>query len=146
MAGLIALCLSFVLSQFYRTFLAVLDAVLASDIGMSPTQLAYASAAWFVAFALFQFPVGYLLDTLGPRRTAAYLFFGFAGGGALLFSQATNPGLVIVAMGLIGIGCSSALMSPMYILIRTLEPAKFTTAMSIFITFGLLGNIASTEP
>ena len=146
MPGIIAMCLSFVFSQFYRTFLAVLDAVLATDLGMMATQLAYASSAWFVAFALFQFPVGYMLDTIGPRRTGAWLLFVFAGGGAILFSLANSPAMVIFAMGLIGIGCSSALMSPMYILIRTLEPARFATMMSIFVTFGLLGNVVSTEP
>lgn len=43
-AGLVALILAYVLSQFYRAFLAVLAPALAADIGADPTALAQASA------------------------------------------------------------------------------------------------------
>ena len=31
------------------------------------------AAAWFIAFALMQFPVGWALDRIGPRRTVTAL-------------------------------------------------------------------------
>ena len=146
MAGIVALCASYVFSQFFRAFLAVLNEVLKNDLGMSAVDLAFASGAWFLAFAIFQFPVGILLDTRGPRRTTGYIFTIFCGGGAILFACAPSSAFVILAMGLIGIGCSPALMGPMYIFVREYNPARFATFVSIFIGIGTLGNIGSSAP
>ena len=146
MPGIAALCLGYVFSQFFRAFLAVLTPVLKNDLGMTATDLAYASGAWFVAFALFQFPVGVLLDTKGPRLTSGIIFTVFCGGGAFLFSAAESPTTIIIAMALIGVGCSPALMAPMYIFVRNYDAAKFATLVSIYIGVGTLGNIASSEP
>ena len=56
--GMIFLVLAYVLSQFYRAFLAVLSPVLATDIGAGAEDLAMASGLWFVVFAAMQIPVG----------------------------------------------------------------------------------------
>ena len=68
-AGLAFLVAGYVLSQFYRTFLAVLTPVLGTEIGATPGDLAVSSGLWFLAFALMQLPVGAALDRIGPRRT-----------------------------------------------------------------------------
>ncbi|MGI9352576.1 MAG: MFS transporter [Rhizobiaceae bacterium] len=146
MAGIIILCLSYVFSQFYRAFLAVMTPVLSAEFGMTSSEFAYASGAWFIAFALFQFPVGILLDSIGPRRAAGFIFTIFAGGGAFLFAYADGPTEIIIAMGLIGIGCSPALMAPMYIFVRNYDAQKFATLVSTFVAVGSIGNIASSEP
>ena len=146
MAGIYVLCIAYVFSQFFRAFLAVLTPVLSKDLGMDATEFAYASGAWFVAFALFQFPVGILLDTVGPRRTAGVIFTVFCGGGAFLFAFASGATAIILAMALIGIGCSPALMAPFYIFVRNFDAAKFATLSATFIGVGTLGNIASSEP
>ena len=146
MYGIIAFCLAYVLSQFFRSFLAVLTPVLTQELGMSLTELSYASGAWFLAFALFQFPVGILLDTIGPRRTGGYIFLIAGGGGILLFSLAQSPTAVIIAMALNGIGCSPALMAPFYIFAREYSAVKLATYSSTFIAIGTLGNVAGSEP
>ncbi|MEM9330065.1 MAG: MFS transporter [Pseudomonadota bacterium] len=146
MPGIAVLCLSYVFSQFYRAFLAVMTPVLSTEFAMTSTQFAYASGAWFIAFALFQFPVGILLDKVGPRKTAGVIFTIFSGAGMFLFAYATGPQQIILAMGLIGSGCSVALMAPMYIFVRSYEATKFATLVSVFIGVGTLGNIASSEP
>jgi len=146
MYGIIIMALAYVFSQFSRAFLAVLTPVLSQDLGMSSTDFAYASGAWFLAFALFQFPVGILLDTIGPRYTAGCIFTLFAGGGMFVFAIATSPVQIIVATALIGAGCSPALMAPFYIFVRNYDPAKLATLTSVFIAVGTLGNIGSSEP
>ena len=72
-AGLALLCLAYVLSQFFRAFLAVLSGPLERDLGTTPDDLAFASGLWFLVFAAMQIPVGWALDRIGPRRTAAGL-------------------------------------------------------------------------
>ena len=65
--GIAALILAYVLSQFYRAFLAVLAPILAVDLNASAEALAQASGWWFLTFALMQVPVGWALLWL-PRR------------------------------------------------------------------------------
>jgi sugar phosphate permease len=146
MAGIAALCLAYVLSQFYRSFLAVLVPYLMQDLAMTRGELAAASAAWFIAFALMQFPIGVWLDNHGPRRTSAWLHALAGGGGALLFAFAVAPWMVIVAMALIGIGCAPVLMAAFYLFARNHDPARFATLGATFIALGTLGNIAGSAP
>mgnify|MGYP003627578680 FL=1 len=144
--GLLALLMAYVLSQFYRAFLPVLAPVLAIDIGATPDDLARASGIWFLMFAAMQIPVGTALDSIGPRKIAAILFIFGGAGGALLFGFAQTPVHVMIAMGLIGIGCSPVLMASYYILARSYAPAVFGSLAGAMIGFGTLGNLAGSAP
>ena len=139
------LLLGYVLSQFYRAFLAVIAHDLSSDLGLGPGALGNVSAIWFTAFALAQFPVGIALDRLGPRRTMSGLFL-VAVAGALLFARATGFVEAAVAMALIGIGCSPILMGAMYYFGRTAPPEKFALLGSMIVGFGSLGNLLGAAP
>jgi len=144
--GLICLVLAYVLSQFYRAFLAVLAPALQRDIGATPDDLALASGVWFLCFALMQIPVGAALDRFGPRFTAVAMFALGAGGGSALFALAQSPMHLTLAMALIGIGCSPVLMAAYYIFARSFSPAVFGTLAAAMIGVGSLGNIAGSAP
>lgn len=145
-AGIAALVAAYVLSQFYRAFLAVLAPVLGAEIGAGADDLAAASGVWFLAFALAQIPVGWALDRIGPRLTAAVLLGIGGAGGAAVFAMANGPGSVIAAMALIGVGCAPVLMAAFYIFARTYSAAVFGTLAGVMIGIGSLGNIASSLP
>ena len=144
--GLVFLVLGYVLSQFYRAFLAVLSPVLSQDLGIGADDLARASGLWFLAFALAQIPVGWALDRLGPRRTAMWMLGIGGGGGAALFALAQGALAIDIAMILIGIGCAPVLMAAYYIFARTYPPAVFGTLAGATIGLGSFGNIASALP
>lgn len=144
--GLFALLTAYVLSQFYRAFLPVLAPVLSQDIGATPDDLARASGIWFLIFAAMQIPVGIALDSIGPRITAAVLFVFGGAGGALVFGFAQTPMHVMVAMGLIGVGCSPVLMASYFILARTYSAAVFASLAGAMIGFGSIGNLAGSAP
>lgn len=145
-AGLIVLCLGYVLSQFFRAFLAVLTADLGRDIGAGPEDLAQASGYWFLTFAAMQIPVGWALDKIGPRKTAAFLLLLGGGGGAALFAAATTPAHISLAMVLIGIGCSPVLMASYFIFAREYAPAKFATLAALMLGVGSVGNLVASYP
>lgn len=145
-AGIVCLVLGYVLSQFYRAFLAVLTPVLKVELGATAADLAAASGLWFLAFALMQIPVGEALDRIGPRVTTAVLLAIGGAGGAAVFALATGPGAIKLAMVLIGIGCAPVLMASYYIFARVYSPAVFGTLAGAVIGFGSLGNIASSLP
>ncbi|MEO0752727.1 MAG: MFS transporter [Pseudomonadota bacterium] len=144
--GLIVLCAGYVLSQFFRAFLAVLTDVLARDIGATADDLALASGLWFITFAAMQIPVGWALDRIGPRRTASVLLLVGGGGGAVLFALATGPLQVNVAMMLIGVGCSPVLMASYFIFAREFPPARFATLAALMLGVGSLGNLVASYP
>ena len=66
MAGIAALAVAYVLSQFYRSFLAVLTPALTAELGATKADLSLASGVYFLTFALAQFPIGVSLDRFGP--------------------------------------------------------------------------------
>lgn len=146
MAGIAALAAAYVLSQFYRAFLAVLTPALTAELGASKFELSLASGAWFAAFALMQFTVGVSLDRYGPRRTVATLLGLCGGGGALVFAAAVDPLMIILAMGLIGAGCAPVLMASVFIFARSFSPARLAVLTSWLIGIGSLGNILGASP
>ena len=146
MAGIAALAVAYVLSQFYRSFLAVLTPVLTAELGATKADLSLASGIYFLTFALAQFPVGVSLDRFGPRRTCAVLLTVGGAGGALVFSLAQSPSMVVAAMALIGIGCAPVLMASLFIFARIYTPARFAVLTSWLIAFGALGNVVGASP
>ena len=145
-AGILLLGLAYVLSQFFRAFLAVLTPVLGQDIGATPDDLADASGLWFIAFAAMQIPVGWALDTYGPRRTAAWLLLIGGGGGAAVFAVATSTLHINIAMALIGVGCAPVLMASYYIFARDYPAAQFAFLASLMVGLGSIGNLVASYP
>lgn len=145
-AGFAALVFGYVLSQFYRAFLAVLAPTLKQELGATPEDLALGSGLWFAIFAAMQIPVGHLLDGIGPRRTAGYLFILGGAGGAAVFATATSPLAIVLAMALIGIGCAPILMASLYIFARVYPPAMFASLAGLVIGIGSAGNLAAAAP
>lgn len=145
-AGIVSLCLAYVLSQFFRSFLAVLTGILSQDIGATPDDLSTASGLWFLSFAIMQIPVGGALDRIGPHLTSAVLFLIGGAGGAALFALAQTALHVKLAMLLIGIGCSPVLMASYYIFARTYSPKIFATLAATIIGIGSIGNLAGSVP
>jgi sugar phosphate permease len=146
MLGLISLAVAYVLSQFYRSFLAVLTPQLTAELGADKADLSLASGLWFITFGLMQFVVGVCLDRYGPRRTAG-IILGLAGtSGAIVFTTAQSPTAIIVAMSLFGIACSPVLMSTLFIFARRFDMRQFAIMTSSFVAFGNLGNVIGASP
>ncbi|MET0599230.1 MAG: MFS transporter [Mesorhizobium sp.] len=146
MAGIAALALAYVLSQFYRSFLAVLTPALSAELGATKADLSLASGVWFIAFAVSQFAVGVALDRFGPRRTAGLMLALGGSGGAFLFAAAGRPADVIFAMALIGIGCAPVLMAALFIFARRYPVHRFAVLTSWLIAFGAAGNVIGAAP
>ncbi len=144
--GIAALIAAYMLSQFYRAFLAVLTPVLKTDLGATAQDLSAASGLWFLTFTCMQLPIGWALDRIGPRWTASTLLLFGGAGGALLFATATTALHLKLAMALIGIGCAPVLMASYFIFARQFSPAIFGTLAGALIGIGSLGNIAGSLP
>lgn len=133
------------LSQFFRSFLAVIAPELATDLALDPQILGNLQAAWLIAFSLMQFPVGFALDRIGPRRTVLGTMI-FALIGALLFSYAQSATMLIIGMALIGIGCSAVYMGALFVFARIFPTHRFALLGSWLIGIGSAGNLLAATP
>lgn len=145
MTSFAVLLLAYILSQFFRAFLAVVSGDLTRDLGLDQGQLGSLQAAWLIAFALSQFPVGYALDRIGPRRTlAGFLLVAVAG--TVTFGLSQSYVAALTALALIGIGCAPILMAGFYLAARLYSPRHFATMSSLLIGFGAIGDPLSGAP
>jgi predicted MFS family arabinose efflux permease len=137
--------LAYSLSQFYRSFLTVITDQLAADLGVGPRELGILGGTWFIVFAFAQFPVGVMLDRIGPRRTMAGLMVASIIG-CFLFSEAQSVTMGTIAMAMIGLGCSPVLMGVLYFFARTETPQRFAALGSTFLGIGLVGGLLAATP
>lgn len=142
---LVVFLIAYIFSQFFRSCLAVIAADLARDLGLGPAELGHLTAIWFITFSLSQFPIGYLLDRHGPRRTCSVLML-VAVAGAALFAKATSYAMALTGMGLIGVGCAPILMAALFYFGRRSHPEKFPFYTSIMVGVGNLGNLLGAAP
>jgi MFS family permease len=137
--------LGYFLSYLYRSVNAVTAPDLVRDIGLSASELGFLTAAYLLAFAGFQLPLGVLLDRYGPRRVQAVLM-AVTGVGALLFAAAGGLWTLSAGRALIGIGCAGALMSGFQAVALWLPEARRALANSIIMAVGGAGIFAATMP
>lgn len=145
MRTFLVLLLAYILSQFFRAFLAIIAENLTRDIGLDARQLGDLSAIWFASFALAQFPVGIALDRFGARVTIAG-FMVLAVAGAAWFAAVSSFEGALAAMALIGIGCSPVLMGSLYVFGRAFPPERFAMLASLMIGLGSTGNLLGAAP
>lgn len=133
------------ISYLFRTINAVIVPDLAGDFGLGPRDLGLLTSAYFASFALFQLPLGILLDRYGPRRVNAGLLLLAAAGAALFAASGGFSGLFL-ARALIGLGVSACLMSSIkaFVLWFPLQRLPALTGMIMF--SGGLGALAATAP
>ena len=136
---------AYVLSQFYRSFLAVIAPELAHELVLDPQALGNLQAFWILGFVATQFPVGWALDTIGPRRTVSLQMLA-AVIGALLFSTAHSALALNIAMLLIGAGCGAIYMGAIYMFGRIAPPQRFALLCSWLLGLGTAGNLLAASP
>ena len=139
------LCLTYAVSQFYRSSNAVIAPDLAREMALTPEALGAVTGAFFLAFAAAQIPVGMLLDRYGARLTI-HLLIGLAVLGSVVFAAAEGVTGLIAGRALMGVGMASVLMGAMVACSRWFPPDRFATLAAILIATGNLGGILSTAP
>ena len=133
------------LSYLYRVVNAVLAPDLASDLGVGPAELGLLTAAYFIAFASFQLPLGVLLDRFGPRKIESFLLI-FAGAGAFVFSKAETVTGLVIGRALIGFGVSACLMAAFKAFVLWFHREQLPLINGIQMAAGGLGALTATAP
>jgi predicted MFS family arabinose efflux permease len=124
---------------------AVLGPTLAAEFGLSAGGLGLLSSVYFLSFAVFQLPLGLLLDRFGPRRVNATLLLIAAAGGTW-FALAGSAAPAIAARALIGLGLSGCLMASFTAFVLWYPPERISTMNGVAFSAGALGAMVATVP
>lgn len=144
-AALLPFGLGYFFSYLFRAVNAVVAPDLVKELGLTATELGLLTAAYLLAFALFQLPLGMLLDRFGPRRVQAALLIT-AATGAALFSFGTSTLALVLARALIGLGFAGGLMASFKAVVVWVPEQRRALANSLVMSFGGLGLVVSTAP
>ncbi|WP_170179640.1 MFS transporter [Parashewanella spongiae] len=137
--------IAFILSCLFRTMNAVLVPTLLHLTQATPSELGLLNATYFLAYALFQIPLGTLLDNYGARKIQSVLFI--IGGLGLLLSGVTNHiGVIAIGHALLGIGMSGGLMAAFKMIVQWFPSEKIPILNGIMMTFGGIGILLSATP
>ena len=133
----------------YGWFLRVAPSVMVDDLmrEFAATAVVFGnlSAIYFYAYAGLQFPLGILLDRLGPRLILAASGM-VAASGCLLFAAARSLPVAYAGRLLIGAGVAAALIGTMKLIMIWFPARRFATMAGITIFMGIIGGIAGQAP
>ena len=145
LAALLPFGLGYFLSYLYRAANAVVAPDLVRDIGLSAGELGLLTSAYLLAFALFQLPLGILLDRYGPRRVQAALV-AIGGLGAVVFGLGQDARTLLLARAIIGLGFAGGLMSAFKAVVIWVPEPRRALANSCVMSIGALGLLVATAP
>jgi MFS family permease len=137
--------LGYFMSYLFRAVNAVVAPDLVRDLGLNASDLGLLTAAYLLAFAAFQLPIGILLDRFGPRNVQAGLLM-IAACGALLFAFGGDAVTLMIARALIGLGVAGSLMSGFKAVVLWVAKPRQALANSWVMSVGAIGLLVSTAP
>ena len=144
-AVLVPFALLFALCNYYRTVNAVLAPYLIATFSLSASQLGLLISVYFLVSALFQAPLGLLMDRYGPRRVQGVLVV-IAGIGAIIFALGDSWPVLLTGRVIMGIGAAGGLMTSIQAVTLWFPSARWPFFNGMVLSIGALGSLAATMP
>ena len=145
----ITIFLVFAFGYFISTLLRAINATISPelvlDFDLTAGQLGLLSGGYFLGFASVQIPLGYLLDSKGPRKIVSY-FLLLTIIGLILFSLSENFTSLLVSRIIIGIGVGACLMGPLTAYRVWFQDETQQRANSWMLMMGAMGMLFSSLP
>ncbi len=136
---------AYLISYALRTVNAAISPQLTREFGLDAAALGLLTAAYFLAFAFTQLPLGAWLDRYRPRRVESILLLSCAIGCFVFASAHSSTGLV-VGRAFIGAGVAACLMATIRTFGLWLPPERLPAMNGYMLAVGNAGAIASTAP
>jgi MFS family permease len=144
-AVLLPFALVFALCNYYRTVNAVLAPYFISALNLTAGQLGLLISVYFLVSALFQAPLGLLMDRFGPRRVQGVLIV-VAGIGAIIFALGESWPVLLTGRVIMGIGAAGGLMTSLQAVTLWFPAARWPFFNGMVMSVGALGSLAATLP
>ena len=137
--------LIFGLCNYYRTVNAVLAPDLINGFHLSAGQLGLLISIYFLVSALFQAPLGLLMDRYGPRRVQGALIL-IGGCGVLIFALGTTWPVLLLGRVVMGIGAAGGLMTAIQAVTLWFPAPRWPFFNGMVFSTGAFGALVATLP
>jgi len=137
--------LGYFLSYLLRVVNAVIAPDLVADLGIDAADLGLLTSANFFAFAVFQLPLGILLDRYGSRRVETALLLVCASG-CVVFAMSQSLAGLIAGRAMIGLGTSACLMAAFTAYVIWFPRPRLPLVNGCQMMVGGAGALAGTVP
>jgi MFS family permease len=132
-------------NQAARGVMAVIGPVLAVEYGLTASELGLLSSVLFLAYCLWQLPMGVLLDVYGPRRVQTWMGL-LAAAGCALFAVSDGIGGFMIARAMIGVGIAGGLMAVLKANSQFFARAEVAGVTGIAMFIAASGSLLATAP
>ena len=141
----IVFALGYFISTLLRAITATISTELVSEFNLTSGELGLLGGGYFLGFASVQIPLGYLLDSKGPRKIVSY-FLSLSIIGLILFATAQNLTMLLISRILIGIGVGACLMGPLTAYRIWFQDETQQRTNSWMLMVGAIGMLSSSLP
>jgi MFS family permease len=141
----IVFALGYFISTLLRAITATISPELVSEFNLTSGELGLLGGGYFLGFASVQIPLGYLLDSKGPRKIISY-FLSLSIVGLILFATAQNLTMLLISRVLIGVGVGACLMGPLTAYRIWFQDETQQRANSWMLMVGAIGMLSSSLP
>ena len=141
----IVFALGYFISTLLRAITATISTELVSEFNLTSGELGLLWGGYFLGFASVQIPLGYLLDSKGPRKIVSY-FLSLSIIGLILFATAQNLKMLLISRILIGIGVGACLMGPLTAYRIWFQDETQQRTNSWMLMVGAIGMLSSSLP
>jgi len=137
--------LGYFISNLLRAITATIAPELVLEFNLTSGELGLLGGGYFLGFASVQIPLGYLLDSKGPKKIVSY-FLTLSIIGLILFSLAQNLMMLLISRVLIGVGVGACLMGPLTAYRIWYQDETQQRANSWMLMVGAMGMLSSSLP
>ena len=141
----IVFALGYFISTLLRAITATISPELVSEFNLTSGELGLLGGGYFLGFATVQIPLGYLLDSKGPRKIVSYFLY-LSIVGLILFATAQNLTMLLISRVLIGVGVGACLMGPLTAYRIWFQDETQQRANSWMLMVGAIGMLSSSLP
>lgn len=134
---------------FFAILHRLAPTVIARDLALAfdaeAMMLGIISSTYFYFYSAAQPVVGYLSDTVGPRKilTASFII---AGVGTVIFGLAPNAATAMVGRALIGFGAGGVFIPGLKVFSHWYRVDEFSVMTGLLLTIGGLGGLSAAVP
>lgn len=136
---------AYVLSQFYRSYVAVIATQLIDDLHLSPQMFGLFAGGLYFTFAIAQLPLGLAFDRFGVRRPVL-LCMAIGSVGALALPLTHSVPIAILAHIGLGIGCAPLYMGLLNYVLKSGNGAEQVRIVTRASAMGYVGAVAAGLP
>ena len=137
--------LGYFISNLLRAITATISPELVNEFNLTAGELGLLGGGYFLGFASVQIPLGYLLDSKGPKKIVSY-FLSLTIIGLILFASAQNLTMLLLSRILIGVGVGACLMGPLTAYRIWYQDQTQQRANSWMLMVGAIGMLSSSLP